>query len=182
MKGVNLLGVLGLLSVTFPDPPAKCLKPCINKCFFYSFCVDCITKLHQMFGFLSSNCPPCSPILSPANVLTSLTLPPITSSSYSKRNRPSKSGEWVALTLPACSTIDSLTNKEKRHWVSSATPRQGHYPHNNKRQPQSVIDASLNNSTHLYIACAHLASKLASMAHYYARASHWYSCAGIWDK
>ena len=43
MKGVNLLGVLGLLSVTFPDLPAKCLKPCINKCFFYSFCVDCIT-------------------------------------------------------------------------------------------------------------------------------------------
>ena len=148
---------------------ARHLPPHSNKCVFYSVYVDCLRRLQAKYNF------------SIWHLLAMLTN---TVASESPDFFVAATKHYLSLTGKDEKCVGSLCyldlaisfydrifdDKEKRQLAGTPTPGQRHQPHNNRRQPRSVLVKSIHNFFALYDACLLLDKKLSSDAHYFARA------------
>jgi hypothetical protein len=150
--------------------PAKSLAPHADKCAFCGIFIDCVNKLHKKFGFLAWH-------LLAVLVNTVASESPDFFVATAKHFLSLMEGKEAKLVGDishvefACVFCDRpCDDKDERRKVDSSTPGQHHQPHHNKRQPRSVIVASIQNSIRLHKACALIDPKLASDRHHHARA------------
>ena len=149
---------------------ARHLLPHSNKCVFYSIYVDCLRRLQAKYIKFTI-----------WHLLAMLTN---TVASESPDFFVAATKHYLSLTGKAEKKVGSLgcvdfsisfydrifDDKQSRHLAGTPTPGQRHQPHNNRRQPRSVLVKSIYNFFELYDACLLLDRKLASDAHYFARA------------